>query len=162
MKIDNLVRAFGLILALLLGGCAAGGGGSSGPLDDVVALKASPEALPHCEVAAQRWFDAAGLVVRCDEGPGQMWAVDSIPPPYAGYTDHNSGSVVLSREYDEMWDLVATHEVGHLLRSGHPQNGSLMNAQPKGARVLISAEDLAYICEVRECPWQIAEHEAIE
>jgi hypothetical protein len=169
MKTTTIILSV-LVCAFALIGCAAGEGQGSldesavdeepNPLDAAVALRAAPETLPFCELAEQRWFDAAGLIIRCHEGPGMLVAWDVMPPElaeYGGYADPQAGSVVMSREYEHAWGLIATHEIGHLLRSGHPANGSLMNRQPAGVGVPITQEDLAYICEARFCPWQIPE-----
>lgn len=120
-------------------------------------VTAAPELLSACLDAAGRWETATGVTLHCDRGRPLRWETPGELPEHKGGGCGRS-ACVLDKSKEWALDLIATHELGHVIFGGsHPIGGSLMCWQPSDVGALISAEDLAWACSRVHCDRQTPE-----
>jgi hypothetical protein len=125
-------------------------GSLEGPRHAVYEVTAEPSLRGLCDSSAARWEAATGLVIACDAGPPLAYGT---PPEGYGGWKYPDGSIVISPEFKgNVLSILVTHELGHLIRSGHPDYGGLMcwASSPKNA---LTSVDLAWACEAADCTW---------
>lgn len=158
------VAAF-ILAAVLSSGC-----GQPGFPPDTGVLVLDMPLLPACEQARDRWYEATGIVLACDEGRplyfGEMHSkcaagetgehlVRIRDRPNPECPELLTGQPDWPDAYPEAMLNIVAHEIGHVLagyRNGTHAEDGLM-ARSVRDESIITTSTLEWLCETAPCRW---------